>query len=164
MAPYRQSDTSPVLERLRVGNYEKKKTNQAELSLLFPQAHNESQGTNLPTVAITPSKRGTHPLLKLRKLLTQTRWHNRRDKDTLVPEGTPCLNCIKISKQLRKTCHSLPSVTRDALRTRTSHVFFPLHAFPGTTCPRQCGSSMRLSPPPSLERRGRLCRRIQVAR
>ena len=52
-----------------------------------------------------------------------------------------------------------------ALRTQTSYVSFRLHSFPRTTtCPRLRGSSMLPSPPPSLEGRGRLSRRIPVAR
>ena len=42
-----------------------KETHQAKLSSLFPHAHNESQETHLPTVAIPPSKRGKPPLFNL---------------------------------------------------------------------------------------------------
>ena len=58
-----------------------------------PLAHDESQDTNLPTVAFTPSKRGTHLILNLLQPFTRTRWH----KGTGHPRsrGTPCLNCIK---------------------------------------------------------------------
>ena len=104
-------------------------------------------------------------------LFTRTRWHREGTRHPRS-RGTPCLNRIKISKetdsqlQLRRTCHSLPSpsVTQDALRTRTSHVSFRLHAFPGTTCPGLCGSLKLPLPPPTLEGRWRLCRQIHVAR
>ena len=64
------------------GKLSKKKTNQAKLSSLFPHAQKESQETNLPTVAITPSKRGTHPLLNLLSYPQKTREQTRK-------EGTP---------------------------------------------------------------------------
>ena len=64
--------------------------------------------------------------------------------------------------QLRGTCHSVPSPSakQDALRIRTSHVSFRLHAILGTTCPGLFGSSRLPLPPPSLVGRGQLCRRI----
>ena len=112
-----------------------KKTNQAKLSSLFPHAHNESQETHLPTVAITPSKRGTPPLFNL---LSYSYKQGGTKEGTGHPlsRGTPFLNCIKISKetdqptQLRRTCHSLPSppVTQDALM-KTSSLSPELHRF-----------------------------------
>ena len=60
-----------------------KETSPPKPSPLFPHAHNESQETNLPTLAITPSKRGTSPLLNLPRYSHKTR---KKEQDTLVPE------------------------------------------------------------------------------
>ena len=57
VAPYRQSDTSPVLERLWLGNYRKRPTKRNSSLSLFPHAHNKSQETNLPTGHHTFEKR-----------------------------------------------------------------------------------------------------------
>ena len=49
--------------------------------------------------------------------------------------------------------HSLPLLQKqDALRIRTSHASFRLHAIPGTTCPGLYGRSRLPLPPPSLVR------------
>ena len=60
MAPYRQIDTSPLLESLRLGNF--RKTNEADSSHMYTT---KVRKTNLPTLAITLSTRGAHPLFKL---------------------------------------------------------------------------------------------------
>ena len=169
MAPYRQNDTSPVLERLWLEDYRKKSASEARLSL--PTSTQRKSGK--PTFRLWPKslREEVHfPFSTFSAIHT--------NKVTQERDGTPSFQRhtkFKLyrnfegnrpANSLRRTCHSLPSpsVTPDALRTRTSHVSFPLHAIPGTTCPGLCGSSMLPSPPPSLEGRGRLCRRIHVVR
>ena len=127
------------------------RNHQAKLGSLFPQAHNESEENQ-------PSDCGQKAFEKRYTSSSQPSKLSRKQSDHKRVTGHPSLQThtkFKLYQNFEGNNPS-PSATPDGLRTRTSHVSFPLHAFPGTACPGPCGSSMPPSPPPSLEGRGRL--------
>ena len=143
------------------GNYRKRPTKLSSALSLLTCTHRKS---NLPTVATTPSEKDILPLCSLLS------FSHKQGGTKEGSRGTPCLNCIKISKetdqptQLRRTCHSLPSPcgTQDALITRTSHVSFPLRTFPDTGCPGPSDNFMPPLPSPSHAGRKRFCHQIHA--
>ena len=78
--------------------------------------HNESKETNLPTVAITPSKRGAHPLFNLPSYSHEQGGTKEGRTGHPRSRGTPCLNCIKMSKE-KRPANSISRMFRSFPRT-----------------------------------------------
>ena len=98
VAPYRQNDTSRVLERLRLDYCRRKPTKRS--SALSSHMHTSTVGNNHPSdCGHHAFERGCtssfppFPFYSTQQTVTQDRTGHPRSR------GTPCLNCIKNSKE-----------------------------------------------------------------
>ena len=131
VAPYQQKRHLTSAGTSVTGKLQKE-TNQANLS----SSSHKVRKTNLPTVAITLSKRGAHPLVNL--LLHTTVANSMRERPSCQTATMFTCNKFGRLRQTGSAHRGLVAHPTGSLRNQTNHVSFRLC----NSCPGLCGSSM----------------------